>query len=82
MTTRPQYEIGQKVIVKPVKNPRLSPRDSDLEGYTGQRGEVTDYYWITLDRGTKVFYIYTVKINEEDKKLILHEDELEADIVY
>ena len=81
MTTRPQYEIGQKVIITPVKNPRFSPRDSTLEKYTGQKGEVTDYHWITLDRGAKIFYIYTVKIDENDKKLILHEDELEAAIV-
>ena len=81
MAVAPQYEIGQKVVVTPVKNPQLSPRDSDLESYTGRRGEITDYHWITLDRGTKIFYIYTVKINEDDKKLILHEDELEAAIV-
>ena len=52
-------------------------RDSDIERYAGQSGEVTDYYWISLNRG-EVFYMYTVQIEASDKELVLHEDELEA----
>ena len=77
MAPKPKYEIGQKVIMMPVKNPRLSPRDSDLARYTGQPGEVADYYWISLDRGTKVFYIYTVRVGTGYDEVVLHEDELE-----
>jgi len=80
MMPKAQYRVGQKVVVAPVANSSLSPRDSDLEKYVGQRGEITDCYWITLDRGTKVFYIYSVKIGEGEKELVLHEDELQPDI--
>jgi len=37
----PEYEIGQKVVIVPAKNQRLSPRDSDIEAYVGQSGTVT-----------------------------------------
>ena len=72
-----KYEIGQKVIIKPVKNQRLSPRDSDLEPYAGQIGEVIHYYWISPNRGT-VFYIYTVRMDADHKEVVVHEDELQA----
>ena len=74
----PKYEIGQKIIIKPVSNQRLSPRDSDLEPYAGQIGEVTDYYWVSVGRGAQVFYMYTVGIGNGHKEIVLHEDELEA----
>lgn len=74
----PRYDIGQKVVIRPVRSKRLSPRDSDLERYVGQSGEVTDYHWISLERGAKVFYIYTVRIGDGYKEVVLHEDELEA----
>jgi len=72
----PKYEIGQKVIITPVRNQHLSPRDSNIEPYAGQSGTVTDYYWIS--RGAEVFYIYTVRIGNDDKEVVLHEDELAA----
>ncbi|MFC1985704.1 hypothetical protein ACFLWC_01770 [Chloroflexota bacterium] len=74
----PKYEIGQKVVVMPVSNQHLSPRDADLEQYAGQSGQVTDYYWITKDRGAEVFHIYTVRIDSDRKEAVLHEDELKA----
>ena len=75
----PRYEIGQKVRVRPVSNQPLSPRDSGLEQYTGQCGEVADYYWISLDRGATVVYIYTIRVGDSREEVVLHEDELEAD---
>ena len=74
-----RYKIGQKVVIKPAQDQRLSPRDSDLAPYAGQSGQITDYYWITLDRGITVVYIYTVRMETGDKEVVLHEDELEAD---
>jgi len=74
----PKYKIGQKVMITPVRNQHLSPRDSNLEPYEGQIGKVTDYYWISKDRGTEVFYIYTVLIETENKEIVLHEGELRA----
>ncbi len=73
----PKFNIGQKVVIKPVSNQRLSPRDTDVEQYAGQIGEVADYYWISLSRGTNVFYIYTIRIGTGHKEIVLHEDELE-----
>lgn len=73
-----KYAIGQKVIIRPASNQHLPLRDSDLQRYAGQSGKVADYYWITLDRGARVFYIYTVQIGTSHKEVVLHEDELEA----
>ena len=70
-----KYEIGQKVIIKPVQNQHLSPRGSDIEPYAGQSGEVIDYYWIRPNIG-EVFYIYTVRMETDRREITLHEDEL------
>ena len=72
-----KYEIGQKVIVMPVENQHLSPRDSGLEAYAGKNGKVTDYHWISTG-ASEVFYIYTVQIEADNKDIILHEDEIQA----
>ena len=76
----PKYEVGQQVEITGVSNQRLSPRDSDIEQYAGQSGKVTDYYWINLRGGAKAFYIYTVQIGADRKEVVLHEDEITADI--
>jgi len=73
----PKYEKGQKVIITPAKYQRLSPRDSDIEAYAGRSGKVTDYYWISTGRG-EAFYIYTVRLEADDKDIVLHEDEMQA----
>ena len=75
----PKYTIGQKVVIAPPKNQKLSSRDSDIEVYAGQSGTVTNYYWISSNRG-EVFYVYTVQIASGKKEVVLHEDELAADI--
>ena len=72
----PRYEIGQKVIITPVKSEQLSPRDADLEPYAGQTGTIADYHWINRGGSGEVFHIYTVRIEPDDRALILHEDEL------
>jgi hypothetical protein len=69
-----KYERRQKVMIKAAKLQHFTPRDVDIEGYAGQSGEITDYYWITLGTG-RAFYIYTVKVG--DKEIVLHEDEME-----
>jgi hypothetical protein len=73
----PKYEIGQKVIIKPVKEQPLSPRESDIDSYAGQIGEISNFYWIS-PRAGKIFYVYTVKAGMDYKELVLHEDEIEA----
>ena len=74
---KPKYKLGQEVIIKPVKNQSLSVRGSDIGQYAGQNGIVTDYYWLRPNRG-EVFFIYTVKIGDSEKKIVLHEDEMKA----
>jgi hypothetical protein len=76
-----KYQIGNKVIIVPVKNQHLNPRDLDLESYEGKIGEVTNYYWISPSMG-EVFYIYTVLIETDRKEIVLHEDELATYIEY
>jgi hypothetical protein len=73
----PKYEIGQKVIIRPVSEQALSARESDIESYAGKVGEVSNYYWIN-PRSGKVFYIYTVRIGADYKEVVLYEDEIEA----
>lgn len=72
-----KYDKGQKVIITPVKYEHLSPRDSDISTYTGKKGKVVDYYWINTAMGT-AFYIYTVRLEADDKDIVLHEDEMQA----
>lgn len=74
----PRYQKGQKVIVTPVKNQDLSSRNLNLELYAGQNGEIIDYHWISLDRGSQIFYLYTVEIASSRKEVVVHEDELEV----
>ena len=73
----PKYKIGQKVIIKPVGDKRISPRDSAIDSYTGQVGEVANYYWVSPRTG-KVFFIYTVRIGTGYKTVVFYEDEIEA----
>ena len=73
----PKYKVGQKVVIAPVKDPRLSSSDSGLESYAGQVGEVVNYHWISPTR-TEVFYIYTIRLEHDGQEVVLHEDELEA----
>jgi len=72
-----KYEKGQKVIITPAENQHLSPRDSDIRAYAGRSGRVTDYYWMDTGRG-ETFYIYTVRLEADDKDIVLHEDEMQA----
>ena len=72
------YEKGQKVVVEPVKNHELSPRDSALELYAGEIGTIIDVYWISMGAGAKNIYVYTVRIENEDKEIVVHEDEIRA----
>ncbi len=73
----PAYKLGQEVIIKLVKNQTLSARESDIGQYAGQRGIVTDFYWIQPNTGG-VFYVYTVKIRDGEGEIVLHEDEIQA----
>ena len=72
-----KFEIGQKVVITPIRNQHLSPRDSDLEPYAGRIGEIADIYWISSIRG-EVFYLYNVRMETDGKEVVIHEDELTA----
>jgi ribosomal protein L21E len=73
-----RYKKGQKVTIVPSKDQPASPRDADIEPYIGQSGKIVDYYWIRPC--TEVFYIYTVRIGNSKKEVVVHEDEIEAHI--
>ena len=72
----PKYDIGQKVIVRPVTERGASPREHNIVSYAGQTGEVANYYWISPRTG-KIFFIYTVRLGRDQKPVVLYEDELE-----
>ena len=71
-----KYEVGQKVIIKPVGSQPISKRENDIDTYAGQVGEVSDYYWISPRTG-QVFYIYNVRVSGNRKEVVVYEDELE-----
>ena len=70
-----KYEKGLKVIITPVKN-QASLRHVDLEACTGKIGVITNYYWIQPS-GREIFYMYTVRVDDEYKEVVLYEDELQ-----
>ena len=71
----PKYEVGQKVVVKSVKD--QSARDSEIGKWAGLEGTVSKYYWIR-PMGGQMFYIYTVQFGDGRDEIVLHEDEIEA----
>ena len=73
----PKYTIGQRVIIRPAGDRRLSPRDSAIDILIGKVGEVANYHWISPRTG-KFFFIYTVRIGTGRNSVVLHEDEIEA----
>jgi hypothetical protein len=73
---KPRYVKGQKVIIRPVSETGLSQRESDINQYAGQVGEVSRYYWISPRTG-QVFYIYNVRVGKDRKEIVVHEDEME-----
>ena len=73
----PKYEIRQKVIIKQATSSTPTLRDCTVEPYMGQVGEVTNYYWMLPPSG-EVFYVYTVRIGDGYKEIVVHEDEIVA----
>jgi hypothetical protein len=71
----PKYNIGQRVVIRPIKEQILSARDCTIEPYGGQIGQVTQYYWISPRVG-EVLFIYEVRVLADDKEIVLHEDEI------
>lgn len=71
----PRYKIGQKVIIKQVNSLTPSLRDCTIEPYAGQDGEVANYYWMVPPAG-EVFYLYTIRVGDSYKEIVLHEDEI------
>ena len=72
----PKYEKGQRVIIVPVKNHGSPTRGSELETYMGQSGEISELYSVSAGADVpRTFYVYTVRIGDND--IVVHEDELE-----
>jgi hypothetical protein len=69
------YEIGQEVIIKPVSEQSLSLRDTSILPYAGQTGTISNYHWIAPPTGA-VFYLYTVRIGNSNREIVLYEDEI------
>ncbi len=74
-----KYGVGEKVIVRPISDQTLSTRDAALESFDGQSGEIVSFYSISPSPG-QVFDTYTVSIGPGSKKVVLHEDEIEAQL--
>ncbi len=70
-----RFKIGQRVTVQPTGRQDVSLRDSSLEPYVGEPGEVTDLYSISPTPGDE-FFIYRVRIEAGRKTVVLHEDEM------
>ncbi len=74
-----KFGVGEKVIVRPISDQTLSARDAALESFDGQYGEIVGFYSISPSPG-QVFYTYTVSIDPGGRKVVLHEDEIEAQL--
>lgn len=72
-----EYEMGQKVAVKPAGGEGVSAREDNVRRYAGQTGVITNYHWIEPPAGG-VFYLYTVRIDRTDKEIVLYADEMEG----
>jgi hypothetical protein len=70
------YRRGQKVIIVPAKNQSRSPWDSKLEPYAGRSGVISDYYWLEVPTADNRVFIYTVKMKDEDREVVVYEDEI------
>ena len=78
-TMPPKYGKGQTVIIMPIKEQHLGSKDYRLEPYKGMTAEVADYYWINAGSGVpRICYIYRVRIRDENKEVVVHEDEIKA----
>jgi hypothetical protein len=73
----PVFNNGQEVIVRPVDLRSASTRDSTLEPFSGKVGKVVDSFWISPEAG-RTFYLYRVRFPENNKELVLHEDEIKS----
>lgn len=69
------YEIGDEVLIKQVNEQSLSIRESALRPYAGQTGKISNYHWIEPPTG-EVFYLYTVRVGNTNKEIVLYEDEI------
>ena len=78
----PRFQQGQRVVINPANVAGSSLRETELSRFAGQIGVVKDYYWITLDRGMSMFYIYNVQMESGNHEMVLHEDELEEFLGY
>lgn len=74
-----KFTVGEKVIIRPASDETLQTRDAALESFEGQAGEVVGSYSISPTPG-QVFYIYSVSIGPGNKKVVLHEDEIETQL--
>ncbi len=75
----PKYKPGQQVrITKPIDCPSASLRDCTLEPYIGRTGRITKFFWIGPRPG-EIFFVYlvSVRVNDREKEILLHEDEME-----
>ena len=70
-----KYTVGQQVIIHPVSEKGTTQRETDISRYAGQKGQISNYYWIS-PRAGQVFYIYNVRIGPEKKEIVVYEDEL------
>jgi len=72
----PKFMIGQKVIIHPVSEKGLTQRDSDLATFSGQVGQVANFYSISPSDG-QIFHMYKVRVGAEKKEIVVYEDEME-----
>ena len=71
------YDMGQEVLIKTVSEKGLSVREAAMRPYSGHTGMISDYHWIEPPSG-QIFYLYTVRIGDTSKEIVLYEDEIEA----
>jgi hypothetical protein len=75
----PKYAIGQKVIIHPVDEKGLTQRETDVTSFSGQIGQIANFYSISPTAG-QIFHIYKVRVGKDKKEIVVYEDEMEANL--
>ena len=74
------YEKGQQVMIKPHIEGGFSLQESALLPYAEKTGTISNRERIDSPTGD-VFYLYTVRVGNSNKEIVLYEDEITFPIV-
>jgi len=73
----PKYRTGDRVIISPRAEGPVG-RGGELKPFAGQYGRVVEFYYLNMNSSADTVFMYVVRLEKGNKRLVLHEDELES----